>query len=272
LSEELAAWPGALESALASSSLVRRAIVLRETSSTQDAALRAWSGGGGGLIVVAGRQSAGRGRLGRSWTDDAGEGLACTLALAGPRFDPAHLSLAAGLAAARAVDRFLPAERGSPPMAIRWPNDVVEPAGLERKIAGVLIEIRGGAALVGIGINVLQRQWPADLARRAVSLHQLGAAATRLDVALALIAELERALHAPADELAREWAGRNILHGRHVAFVCGGITREGEVFSITPASEIVLRDRSGEVHRLPAAQTSMVHGTTGGADQDCPAT
>jgi BirA family transcriptional regulator, biotin operon repressor / biotin---[acetyl-CoA-carboxylase] ligase len=271
VSDELATWQQELERAIARGGLTLfdRVFVVRETSSTQDIAQR-FAAGRAGAVVLAGRQHAGRGRLGRIWWDARGEGVALTVAADAGRFSVPRLSIAAGLAAARVVDRVLP--RGSEAMAIRWPNDVVEPRGFERKIAGVLIEVRAGLALIGIGINVHQQSWPPELSAAAVSLDQVGSNASRVEVASLLLGELERALLCDSRVLYEEWSQRNVLLGRSASFICGGTRYEGVVESLTTDNEIVLRGDQGQTHRIPAGHASLVHSGGRCPSQDCPAT
>src|SRR5438552_2644495 len=131
---------------------IHRVEVLDETPSTQDAA-RLLAAGEPGLAVFALRQTSGRGRLGRIWTQYLDLGLAATFVLDGLSFSRAHLSLGCGLAAAATIEALIPAHV-APRIGLRWPNDVVErPSG--RKLAGVLIESADSLAFAGIGINVL---------------------------------------------------------------------------------------------------------------------
>ncbi|MHC4102053.1 MAG: biotin--[acetyl-CoA-carboxylase] ligase, partial [Planctomycetota bacterium] len=121
---------------------LRRVTVLRETGSTQDAAKRMSAEPGD--VVVAWRQTAGRGRLGRAWADTGEDGIAVTLVTdAGP---PSWLAVASAVGAACAAEALLRRAVG-----IKWPNDVVVDG---RKLAGVLTEQAGGQALIGIGLNV----------------------------------------------------------------------------------------------------------------------
>lgn len=116
---------------------------------------RAADGDEPGLVVVASQQTAGRGRLERSWRDQPDGSLAVT-ALVGAPARPTLVPLAAGLsvrdaAAAQGVDADL-----------KWPNDALTPDG--RKCAGVLIEtVARGHLAVGIGVNVDWRQRTADV-------------------------------------------------------------------------------------------------------------
>ena len=289
----LTEWADRLESMLKPGGVISRIAVVAETASTQDAAARLVGNGAGkeesgGLMLVAGRQVAGRGRLGRSWVDTADLGLAVTFALDGSLFDDGFLALAAGLAAQRtAEDALMKTARDDRPIGLRWPNDVVErPGGAGtrggRKLAGVLVERRlvgrlseltssskgdgtnsggNGVALIGIGINVSQglADWPEHLRDEAVSLRQLGSHFSRLMVAERLLFRLERSFTSTADRLAKAWRKRSTLVGHTCTFEHNGQRYTGRVMSIEPTSEIVLKTDDGEV-RLPALSTSLVKG------------
>jgi len=84
----LEAWPDAPERACAGTTHFRQVRVLRETASTQDAADEGSLPVGS--LVTAGRQSAGRGRLGHAWADTADEGVACTFAVPATANRPAN--------------------------------------------------------------------------------------------------------------------------------------------------------------------------------------
>lgn len=258
MTAEIQTWADRLEAAIVRHRVacIDRVAVIAETASTQDAAL-AMSGGRPGLAVLAGRQTDGRGRLGRAWADTRGLGLAATFVLDGRERGAAPLSLSAGIAACFAVEE---ATGGLADTGLRWPNDVVERTGRMRKIAGVLVEQRDGLALVGIGINVLQTEedWPPQWRSRACSLAQLGSPWTRVDVAEALLAALDRALRMTAEELAMAWAARDVLIGTRQEFECDGQRVEGVVEAIRPTAFIQVRTDDGRAVQLPAMTTSLV--------------
>lgn len=236
---------------------VSRAIFVPECVSTQDIARTDPSGPG--LVVVAGRQTGGRGRLGRRWADTGEQGVAATLVLDARRFDSGTLSLLAGLAAWRSVQAHVPA---GVRLGVRWPNDVVE-RGAGRKIAGVLIEVAHGRALVGIGVNVGQAAWPVELEGRAVSLAQLGSAATRGEVVATLVREFN-AIHSAcegngAEAFVKEWRQGDTLTGTRQRFVWNGVRHEGVVVDLDPTHAITLADDTRGVVRLPALTTSLLH-------------
>jgi BirA family biotin operon repressor/biotin-[acetyl-CoA-carboxylase] ligase len=137
---------------------------LDETDSTNRVVLDLARGGEPeGAVVVADHQTAGRGRLGRSWQAPPGASLLVTVLLRPTiAVADAHLvTIAAALAAADACA----AVAGVRPV-LKWPNDlVVERDGTTRKLAGLLAEsvVRAGrvdAVALGMGLNV---QWPAEL-------------------------------------------------------------------------------------------------------------
>lgn len=256
---ELTSWSDALEELVCSEPLrhFRHVTVLAETASTQNAAI-ARSGSKPGHIVTAGRQTAGRGRLGRVWTQREGLGIAVTYTLAGT-MSQSVVALAAGLAAALAAESMVPAT--SRPLGLRWPNDVVDRLS-GRKLAGVLVEARENVLLVGIGMNVLHssRDWPEELLPKAMSLRELGATASRRDALVALTRSVDHALSMPPQEMVSEWARRDTLAGTRRVFVHDGREYRGIVRSIEPTLEILLEDeRSGSVVRLPGLTTSMKH-------------
>ncbi|MBX3388994.1 MAG: biotin--[acetyl-CoA-carboxylase] ligase [Phycisphaeraceae bacterium] len=266
----LESWQDAIESFIRSReiSFIQRVVVLRETGSTQEAA-RAAAGNSGGTLVIADRQTAGRGRLGRVWIQgsapddslhsapDRGLGLATTIALVGSDLSPPRLSMVAGLAAHGAC---APAIAESCVLGLRWPNDVVEREGEQRKVAGILVEKQGKVVLVGFGINVRHDadDFPATLAGRAVSLRQLGSADSRLDVLLRLIAEMQKALRMSAELISAKWSALDILVGSRRTMIQAGKRYEGLVRSIQPTSHIEIETKEGIV-QLPSLTTALVH-------------
>ena len=146
-----------------------------ETESTNDdAAAAAKAGAPHGALFGAETQTRGRGRRGGQWFSTPGQGLWFSVLLR-PTFAAERapgLSLCAGLAVRAAV-----AERVSADVRVKWPNDVL--AG-GRKLAGILVEsqlqnARIASVVVGVGINVAQRELPAPIADTATSLALLSA-------------------------------------------------------------------------------------------------
>ena len=102
-----------------------------------------------GQVLVAEEQTAGRGRLGRSWVSEPGAALTFSVLLRPVPVPPSRLGwlpLLAGVAVATAVRSV-----AAVPATLKWPNDVL--AG-DRKLAGILAEQSGDAIVIGIGLNV----------------------------------------------------------------------------------------------------------------------
>jgi BirA family transcriptional regulator, biotin operon repressor / biotin---[acetyl-CoA-carboxylase] ligase len=141
-------------------------------------------------VVVAESQAAGRGRRGRAWLDEPGASLLASIVLR-PRLEPARLptlSLMAGVAVADA----LAGVAGLAPR-LKWPNDVRVDG---RKIAGILLETKLGAApagpataVLGIGVNVRQRAFAPDLAEHATSVRLACGRDIPLDAVLGALLE-----------------------------------------------------------------------------------
>ena len=153
--------------------------VVEEVSSTNAVvADRARAGEPAGLVVVAEQQTAGRGRLDRSWVSPPRAGLTFS-ALLRPTLAPARwgwLPLLAGVAVARTLR-----DRADLDAVLKWPNDVLVDG---RKVCGVLTEVADATAVVvGIGLNVTTRadELPHD---QATSVGAAGGATTDRDTLL----------------------------------------------------------------------------------------
>ena len=145
----------------------------RETDSTNLWIKRlAKEGAPEGTLALAEFQSAGRGRLGRSWEVPEGTSVMMSILLR-PEFEPQYapmLTLVMGMAVAKAVGNL------GFDVSIKWPNDVVVS---RKKICGILTEmgVREGKidyAVIGVGINVNIREFPEEMADKATSLYLEG--------------------------------------------------------------------------------------------------
>lgn len=145
-----------------------------EVGSTNDIALRAAERGAAeGYVFIAGAQTAGRGRLGRSWHSPAEAGLYVSTIVRRRALAP-WITLAGGVAVAQGIR-----EATGLPVQLKWPNDVVAVTGTafrsRRKLAGILAEASSGAdgiqyIVLGFGVNLRSSAFPPDLEGRAGSL------------------------------------------------------------------------------------------------------
>ena len=208
------------------------------------------------VLVLAGEQTAGRGRGANRWWSATGS-LTFSLILELPEWLPAgrrsELALVAGLAVRRTVSDGCHA-----PVMVKWPNDVY--VG-ERKIAGILIETiatRPPRIVLGIGLNVNNSlaDAPADVQARATSLIDWGGGrprdrtATLVSLIDALRGELTLWLNAatpPGDEqwLAQRWRPYCFLAGRTVRIDAAGKGIAGKCLGVSNAGELLVRTEDG---------------------------
>jgi BirA family biotin operon repressor/biotin-[acetyl-CoA-carboxylase] ligase len=221
--------------------------------------------GGDGGVVLAEAQTAGRGRRGRTWLSPSALNLTLSVALrpALAAADGWQLGLATALATLDACRSAVPASG----LGLKWPNDVVADDG--RKVAGLLLETvtsgdRLSGAVLGIGINVnwLPSDMPADIARHATSLSSLaGAEVDR-------VALLDRLLDSLDDELVRVEAGRSPLAryraacvtlGREVTVDTASGVVEGTAVDLDGTGSLVLETETGRI-ALSAGEVATVRG------------
>jgi BirA family biotin operon repressor/biotin-[acetyl-CoA-carboxylase] ligase len=208
-----------------------------------------------GDVHIASAQTAGRGRLGRSWASAGGEGLYLSLVLLPPPppWNPAALTMAAGLAAFDAAE--ILGVRGA---RLKWPNDLM--VG-DAKLAGVLVETRGFDPakphyVVGLGFNVLQRTFPAELLaeRQVASLATLGLEVTVEVARRAVLDALRRRVgrvHLGHAELAADFLRATRLAGATVRVQVGEVEHEGQLESVSVARGVCVRCRDENVRHFP---------------------
>jgi BirA family biotin operon repressor/biotin-[acetyl-CoA-carboxylase] ligase len=242
---------------------------LAETDSTNRVVLElARQGEPEGVVVVADHQTAGRGRLGRTWQAPPGASLLVTVLLRPtiPVVDAHLVSIAAALAAADACD----AVAGVRP-SLKWPNDlVVERDGSTRKIAGLLGEAiveagRIDAIALGMGLNV---QWPAllpdDLAPIATALnHEAGGDVDREAVLgswLQFLGDRYARLNAQGgtDALLAAYRVACVSLGRRVRVELDGEVLHGTATDVTREGHLVLV-QDGDGDRRVISAGDVVH-------------
>lgn len=181
-------------------------------------------------ILLAEYQTAGRGRLGRTWLAPPGGSICLSLGWSFPELPPdlGALGLAVGVCALRALRARIPQRVQRPAIALKWPNDLIL---ADRKLGGILIELRAESAgptyvVIGIGVNlVLGAKLLEQIAAsgtRAADLASAGAdPRQRNALAAALIAEvidgLARFRHEGLRSFIEEWQAADCLYGRAVS-------------------------------------------------------
>jgi BirA family transcriptional regulator, biotin operon repressor / biotin---[acetyl-CoA-carboxylase] ligase len=203
-----------------------------------------------GAIATTDHQTAGRGRLGRSWVEAPGTSVIVSVLLRPPRERRAQeLSLVAAVAVALAVE-----DATGLAAQIKWPNDVLL---ARRKVSGILAEMRDDVVVLGIGLNVNQtrEQLPLEAKVAPASLYTVdGRVRDREEVLELLLGQLDACYAAwregGLDALYDDLGARNFLHGRRVtvdgvAGVAARIERDGRLRVEGEAGPLLVE--SGEV-------------------------
>jgi BirA family biotin operon repressor/biotin-[acetyl-CoA-carboxylase] ligase len=223
--------------------------VLPEIDSTNTELMRrARAGQMDPVLLVAERQTAGRGRLGRDWQGAPGLALAFSLGLPLTPPDWSGLSLAVGLSVAKSLH---------PTLKIKWPNDVW--LG-DHKLAGILIEtaLFGDTryAVIGIGINIGaldghgMRTPPAALIEL---LTHMTAPLALQQVVPALVADIQAFALDGFAPLREQFHARDLLYGREVECTDGTL---GLARGVDAAGALLVHTASG-LKKITSAEVSV---------------
>ncbi len=205
------------------------------SSTNSEAMQSAADGAPEGSVFLAEEQLAGRGRGAHSWHSARSVGIYCSVILrpAIPPSDALIFSLAAGLAVRAAVAEIVPQLLAD----LKWPNDLLLSG---KKFCGILTEMNAEATRVrhlvaGIGINVNQIKFPADLREVATSLRiETGTEWSRVELCAALLKSLDREYRSLLEDpearsaiLRRFEASSTSVRGKKVSIEVGGDEKNG---------------------------------------------
>ena len=217
-----------------------------------------------GLTVVAGEQTGGRGRRGRSFVSPPGKGLYLSALMKPgcPLAEVPALTAWSAVAVCDAVEQVCGVRPG-----IKWPNDVI----LEgRKLCGILTELELEAetaalryVVVGIGVNISQTEadFGSEVAPVAVSLAQaLGKAPRRAEMARALLDSLDR-LYAQFPRQREQWLARYradcLTVGRPIRVISGAGEREGTALGVEEDFSLRVAWKDGGEEVLSSGEVSV---------------
>jgi len=205
------------------------------------------------LVIIADRQSAGRGRLGRSFYSPTCEGLYMSVL-----FDPKNEALDLGMltqfaavAAAKAVE-----ELCGKKVFIKWVNDILIGG---KKICGILCESgidESGAAfaVVGIGVNISEKEFPKDICEIAGSIYSCtGIMADRAALAARIIENLDRYTPSFMDD----YRSRSAVVGKRVRVINHENEYLATALGINDDGSLCVVDDSGSKHDLCFGEISL---------------
>ena len=231
----------------------------RLDSSNQTAKRLALAGAPHGTLVLAGQQSAGRGRMGRRFESPAGKGIYLSLVLRVPvpASEALGVTVGAAVAVARAVQKLCGIELG-----IKWVNDLYYQG---KKVCGILTEagtsVESGLLewlVVGIGLNLTAtaEDFPPELAAKAGSLYPGGPApVSRAALAGAIGRELLALC--PGFACLDEYRARCFVPGHWVTVCTGTETYAAQALSIDDAGRLVVQREGGRTEALRCGEVTI---------------
>ena len=234
------------------------AVYLEEIDSTnQEAKRRILAGNLGASLVVAGRQSAGRGRMGRSFYSPEGSGVYCTLALEVHASMERAVSLtgAAAVAVMRSIRRLTGVQT-----AIKWVNDLYFEG---KKVCGILAESLSlpedptrRFLVLGIGVNWYGATFPEELSDVAGSVGAEGAdrAALIAGICREIIPFLQ---NAEARSWLEDYRRHSCVLGKRVRWSCGDEVAEGSAVDVDGDGALLVKTDGGELMHLRTGEISL---------------
>lgn len=245
--------------------VVGREVVCLDTvdSTNEEVKRRALGGAAAGLVVTSEQQTAGKGRRGRSFQSLSGKGLYLSVLLkpSVPLDRVSQLTAWTAVAVCRAIESICDVKP-----QIKWPNDILVEG---KKLCGILtemgVEAETGAlgyVVVGMGTNVSQTQedFGEELSKIATSLHICGANVTRIDLARALILELdkmERAFPDGWEEYLEEYRNRCATLGKEVKIIRSDREEQAKAERLTGEFKLVVRHWNGMLEEISSGEVTV---------------
>ena len=239
------------------------------TDSTNDDAYKlAIDGAEHGFGVIADKQLAGKGRLGRDWASPAGTGLYCSIIVRPelPFVDFPKLTLTAGLALCRVVENL----QTTCSFGLKWPNDLYYN---QKKCGGILVESssiscqgKESFVIVGIGLNVNTKldEFQLELQQKATSLHIISGELYDLnDLYRKIHASLLEHIHTHETKgfsyIRQEWSKRDALLGKEMQWLTFEkkiVTARG--IGLDESGKLLAKDRNGKIHEILSGDVQLV--------------
>ena len=228
------------------------------TSTMEIAKKLARQGAVDGTVVIADEQTAGKGRLGRTWLSPENN-LSISIILHPSLTNLPRLIMVASVAVIRAIRRITGIDA-----QIKWPNDVTIKG---KKVCGILIEneLRGdhiSFSVIGIGINInLDPFTFPEISALATSLsHEVGKEVSRTELTCALLSELE-ILYLQAQtgtSVYEEWQRHMETLGKLVRVQFGTSIEQGKTEAVTESGNLILRHSDGHTSEILAGDVTIL--------------
>lgn len=211
-----------------------------------------------GTVIIAESQTAGKGRMGRVWESEHNTGIYMSIVLM-PDISADRISLLT-LAAGICVCRVL-TEMCNIPFKIKWPNDIVADG---KKVCGILTEgvisETQNKAVVGIGINVTNKNFGDELCNKASSIYMLtGKVLERESIINNLLEEFEKTYtdFIEGKPFISDYEKLCININRQVTFVKDGEEINGIAVNVAENGELVIKKEDGTTLNINSGEVSV---------------
>ncbi len=212
-------------------------------------------------LAISEEQTAGKGRRGRLWSSDKGDGLWMSMLLK-PEIVPVQapmLTLVAGLAVCEAIEEITGKEPG-----IKWPNDIVLDG---RKVCGILTEMSAeiesvNYVVIGTGINVNQASFDDEIKDMAVSIREMtGRVMDRIELLTAFVRHFKKRYGQFLETknligMIEDYQKRCVNVDKPVKILWPDRTVEGKGLAISPNGELVV-EVDGEIQKISSGEVSV---------------
>ena len=219
-----------------------------------------------GTLAVADRQTAGRGRRGRTWISPAGSSIYMSILLR-PEITPdkaSMLTLVMALSVAEGIGQCI-SHPGYPALQIKWPNDVIING---KKVVGILTEMSSqidyiNHVTVGVGINVNTTDFPEEIAQTATSLQiECGHSVKRAHLIAAVMERLEENYETflktgDLSGLIDRYSALLVNRDREVQILGAKETYRAHAIGIDRTGELIVRREDGTVEKIYAGEVSV---------------
>ncbi len=214
-----------------------------------------------GTVVIAEQQTAGKGRLGRSWFSPPGAGIWCSVLLRPDILPPdaSKLTLLGAVAVAEGIELQCNVRLG-----IKWPNDLLFSG---KKVCGLLTEMRAELdsveyVVLGFGINIKPVAFPEEVKDRAISLEEVtGAEVKRVQLVATILQALEDNyllfLKQGFRPVRSKWEDYNITLGKRVTVASHRRPVSGIAVGLSVSGGLIVRTDAGVEQELLAGEVTL---------------
>ena len=220
-----------------------------------------------GTLAVADRQTAGRGRRGRSWESPAGSSIYMSILLR-PDIAPnkaSMLTLVMALSVAEGIRECVGSGEDIPEIQIKWPNDIIING---KKLVGILTEMSAqidyiNHVTVGVGINVNMTEFPEELADTATSLRlECGHTVKRAPLIAAVMERLEEnyGIFLETEDLSgllERYSTLLVNRDRDVLIIGQKENYQAHAIGIDNTGELIVRKEDGTLEKIYAGEVSV---------------